>query len=99
MNATIAPPGLARERTSLAWRRTALAFTVNSVLLLRSSEAWLQVAALVVLAAAAGVAAISARTFRDPETHGWFAGGKLRAELLVSSAAAVGILDLVAVTR
>lgn len=99
MNRAMTPSGAQRERTSLAWRRTALAFTVNSVLLLRSSDAWLQVAALVVLAAAAGIAALSARNFRDPETHGWFAGGKFRAELLVFSAAAVGILDLVAVTR
>lgn len=99
MSATLTPSGAQRERTSLAWRRTALAFAVNSVLLLRSPDAWLQVAALLILAGAAGVAAMSARSFVDPDTHGWFASGKLRAELLVFLAAAVAVLDLVAVTR
>lgn len=76
-----------------------MAFTVNSVLLLRSPDAWLQVGALLVLAAAAGIATMSAKNFVNPDTHGWFAGGNLRAELLVAAAAAVGVLDLVAVTR
>ncbi|GAC1418063.1 MAG: hypothetical protein NVSMB5_09200 [Candidatus Velthaea sp.] len=99
MNATPTPAVLARERTALAWRRTALAFTVNSLLLLRSSDAWLQVAAVFVLAIAAGIAALSARNFRDPDTHGWFARGNRRAEILVLLAASVGLLDLISVLR
>jgi uncharacterized membrane protein YidH (DUF202 family) len=90
--------GAARERTSLAWRRTALAFSVNGILLLRSSEGWVQVAAVITLTAAAAIAAMSSRTFRDQETHGWFVGRKYRAAFLVLFAAAVGILDLVAIT-
>jgi uncharacterized membrane protein YidH (DUF202 family) len=99
VNHTIAPPGAARERTSLAWRRTSLAFAVNSILLLRSPDAWLQVAALTALAAAAGIAAVSSTSFRNPDTRGWFAGGDRRAEVLALLAAAVGILDLIAITR
>jgi uncharacterized membrane protein YidH (DUF202 family) len=91
--------GLARERTSLAWRRTVLAFVVNAALLLRTGDGWLQAAGLVGLAIAAGLAAGSSWHFRDPETHGWFAAKRLRAEALVAIAAAFSVLDLIAMTR
>ncbi len=99
MNAAPAPPGAARERTSLAWRRTALSFAVNAILLLRSPNAWMQIAALTVLASAAGIAAVSAASFRNPHTHGWFASRKRGAQFLLFLAAVVGILDLLAITR
>ena len=89
--------GAARERTALAWRRTSLAFVVNGVLLARSSDAWLEVAALLVLAFATGVAAVSASTFRDRATSGWLAAGRRRGEVLVIAAAAVSVLDLIAI--
>jgi uncharacterized membrane protein YidH (DUF202 family) len=91
--------GAARERTSLAWRRTALAFAVNGILLLRSSDAWMQVTALTVVALAAGIAAVASTTFRYPHTHGCIAERKRRAELLLCASAAVSLLDLVAITR
>lgn len=97
MNA--AASGAARERTALAWRRTALAFAVNGILLMRGPEAWLQIAALLVVAAAAGIATVSAARFRDPATHGWLAGRRRRAVSIVLLAAAVGVLDLIAITR
>jgi len=94
-----APSGAARERTGLAWRRTALAFAINGVLLARSSDPWIQVGALIVLALAAGISAMSATSFRDANTRGWLAGGKRRGEFLLVLAAAVGVLDLAAITR
>ena len=93
------PQGAARERTALAWRRTSLAFAVNSLLLMRSPDAWVQVAALTALAAATGVSAVSAASFRDPETHGWLGGRRLRAELLLFLAVVFSVIDLVAITR
>jgi len=91
--------GLARERTSLAWRRTALAFVVNAALLLRAADGWVQVAALVGLAIAAGLGAASTLHFRDPESHGWFAERRYRAEAIVAIAAAFSALDLIAIVR
>jgi uncharacterized membrane protein YidH (DUF202 family) len=91
--------GAARERTGLAWRRTALAFAINGVLLARSSDKWIEVGALIVLAIAAGFSAISATSFRGANTRGWLAGGKRRGEFLLVLAGAVGILDLVAIVR
>ena len=88
-----------RERTGLAWRRTSLAFALNGVLLARATDAWLQVAALVVLALAAGIAASSAMTFRDSRATGWFAAGPRRSELLLVAVVAVCILDLIAISR
>jgi Domain of unknown function (DUF202) len=88
--------GAARERTGLAWRRTSLAFALNGVLLVRSSEPWLEVAALLVLAFATAIAAFSASAFRDPRTPGWLSGRR-RDEILAIAAAVVGILDLVAI--
>lgn len=89
--------GAARERTGLAWRRTSLAFALNGVLLARSSEPWLEVAALLVLAFAAAVATFSASTFRDPRTSGWLSSGSRRDEIFAVAAAIVGVLDLVAI--
>jgi uncharacterized membrane protein YidH (DUF202 family) len=98
MNARAFDNGVARERTSLAWRRTALAFAVNALLLLHSANVAISIAALTALALACGVAAASALTFRNPQTRGWFAG-RLRAELLVGIATIFGVLDLIAITR
>jgi len=95
-----APAGLARGRTALAWRRTALAFAGNGILLARSSDLWIVVAAFAVLALAAGIAATSALAFRNPDTHGWIADRKRRGDaLLVMLAAAIGVLDVVAIAR
>jgi uncharacterized membrane protein YidH (DUF202 family) len=91
--------GAARERTGLAWRRTALAFAINGVLLARSSDKWIEVGALIVLAIAAGISAMSATSFRDKHTRGWLAGGKRRGEFLLVLVAAVGILDVAAIVR
>jgi uncharacterized membrane protein YidH (DUF202 family) len=91
--------GAARARTGLAWRRTALAFAINGVLLARSSDKWIEVGALIVLALAAGISAMSATSFRDAHTRGWLAGGKRRGEFLLVLAGAVGILDLAAIVR
>jgi uncharacterized membrane protein YidH (DUF202 family) len=90
------PYGAARERTALAWRRTSLAFVLNGVLLVRASDAWLQVAALLVLAFATGIAAASATAFREPRISGWPAGRR-RGEILALAAALVGVLDVVAI--
>ncbi len=91
--------GLARERTSLAWRRTALAFVVNAALLLRSGDPRIEAAAFAGLAIAAGLAAASALHFRDPSTHGWLAGRRFRAEALVVVAAVFSTLDVIAIAR
>jgi uncharacterized membrane protein YidH (DUF202 family) len=94
-----APTGAARERTGLSWRRTALAFALNGVLLARTPDKWIEVGALIVLAIAAGLSAMSATSFRDANTRGWLAGGKRRGEFLLVLAGAVGILDLAAIVR
>lgn len=100
MNRDATPSGAARERTGLAWRRTALAFAINGVLLLaRSSDQWIEVGGLIVLGLAAGIAAMSATSFREANTRGWLAGGKRRGESLLVLVGAVGILDLAALTR
>jgi hypothetical protein len=99
VNRAAAPSGAARERTGFAWRRTALAFAINGVLLARSSDRWIEVGALIVLALAAGISAMSATSLRNANTRGWLAGGKRRGEFLLVLAGAVGILDLAAITR
>jgi uncharacterized membrane protein YidH (DUF202 family) len=99
MNARDADRGAARERTSLAWRRTALACVVNAALLLRAGDGWLQAAAFFGLAIATGLAAASALSFRDSQTRGYFAGRRFRAETLVLIVAAFSALDLIAITR
>lgn len=50
-------PGLAQERTSLAWQRTALAILTGSMLLARLTFDVLGVPALVLMLAAAALAA------------------------------------------
>ncbi len=97
MNARAAPPGAQRERTALAWRRTALAFAGNGILLARSPQSWIVIGSFVVMALAAGLAATSGMTFRSRETHGWLAGRKRRAAVLVALAAVVGVLDIAAI--
>ena len=92
-------PGTAWERTGLAWRRTSLAFAVNGVLLLRAADAWVQVAALVVLAFAGALATAGGTTFRRARSPGRLAGGRRRAELLTIAAVAVGALDCIAILR
>jgi uncharacterized membrane protein YidH (DUF202 family) len=99
VNRDAPPSGAQRERTGLAWRRTALAFAINGVLLARSSDKWIQVGALIVLALAAGIAAMAATSFRDPNTRGWLAGGKRRGEFLLVVVGAVGVLDAAAIVR
>ncbi len=99
MTAPPAAAGAARERTSLAWRRTALAFAVNGVLLLRAGDAWVQIAGMAVLAAAAAIAAAASATFRNRESHGWLAGRPVRGAALVLAAAAVSVLDAIAIAR
>jgi len=91
--------GAQRERTSLAWRRTALAFAVNGVLLLRAADAWVQVAGLLVLATASGIAAVGAATFREADTLGGLAGRGAHGSALLAVTAAIGVLDLIAIVR
>ncbi|MDB5042945.1 MAG: hypothetical protein JWN27_3671 [Candidatus Eremiobacteraeota bacterium] len=99
MNPDAARSGAARERTGLAWRRTALAFAINGVLLARSSDKWIEVGALIVLALAAGIAAMSATSFRQRNARGWLAGGKRRGEFLLALVGAVSLLDLADIVR
>jgi len=99
VNADVSRSGAQRERTGLSWRRTALAFAINGVLLARSSDKWIEVGALIVLALAAGIAAMASTSFRDANTRGWLAGGRRRGEFLLVLTGAVGILDLAAITR
>lgn len=94
-----APPGLQRERTALAWRRTAFAFAGNGLLLTRSADTWIVVGSFAVMAIAAGLAATSGITFRSRDTHGWIAGRKRRAAILVALAGGVGLLDVAAIVR
>ena len=95
-----ADTGAARERTSLAWRRTALAFALNGVLLLRAPDTWMQVAALLVIAFATATAAAAAGTMsRDGATSGWFAAGRRRSTLACVAALAVCVLDCIAIIR
>lgn len=54
--------GLARERTSLAWTRTALALVVNGGLVLLRHEDAFPLAVSIVLAALAGLVALLAVT-------------------------------------
>lgn len=91
--------GAARERTALAWRRTALAFALNGVLLLRASDVWVQVAALLVIAFATASAAAAATAFRGPAVTGWFAAGRLRAAVAYGATTAVCVLDVIAIVR
>ena len=97
MTGANAPPGAQRERTALAWRRTALTFAGNGILLTRASDTRIVVAAFALLALAAGLAAASAMTFRDRETHGWIVAAEGRADLLMFLGAAVSLLDIVAI--
>ena len=99
MTAPPAAGGAARERTSLAWRRTALAFAVNGVLLLRASDAWVQIAGMAVLAGSAAIAATASARFRDGDTHGWLSGSTRRGAALVLFAGAVSLLDAIAIAR
>lgn len=92
-------PGLARERSALAWRRTALAFAGNGILLARSSDAWIVIGAIIVLTVAAGIATTAALAFRNPDTHGWIAGRERRDYLLLFLAMSIGIMDIVAIAR
>jgi uncharacterized membrane protein YidH (DUF202 family) len=96
---TAPDPGAARERTSLAWRRTALAFAVNGVLLLRASDTWVQISGMAVLAGATAIAGAASASFRDPAGHGWLAGRTARGGVLVAVACAVSLLDLIAIAR
>jgi len=96
---TAVAPGAARERTSLAWRRTALAFAVNGLLLLRAPDAWIQIAGMVVLATSTAIAAASAATFRERDTSGWLDGRLTRGRALLAVAAAISVLDLIAIVR
>ncbi len=91
--------GAPRERTALGWRRTALAFAGNGILLARSSDTWIVIAAFGVLALAAGIAATSAMTFRDPQTHGWIAARKRRDYVLLLLTTSVAALDIIAILR
>ncbi len=99
MTSVPATAGAARERTSLAWRRTALAFAVNGLLLLRAADAWVQVAGMLVLATSTAIAAASAASFRDRDTPGWLAGRVARARLLLALTVAISVLDLIAIAR
>jgi putative membrane protein len=91
---TAAPlPGAAPERTALAWRRTSLAFAVNGVLLVRTNVAWIQVAALAVLAFATAIAAFSGQLFRRPP----MTAGRRRGVAIAVAGALVGLLDLIAI--
>jgi uncharacterized membrane protein YidH (DUF202 family) len=94
-----AAAGAQRERTSLAWRRTALAFAVNGVLLLRANDAWVEIAGMAVLAASTAMAAAASARFRDRDTHGWLGGRSRRGAVLVAIVAAVSLLDLIAIVR
>lgn len=93
------PPGVARERTALAWRRTALTFAGNGILLARSSDEWIVISAFALFAIAAGTATTAALAFRDPDTHGWIASGKRRDHLLLFLVICIGVLDIVAIAR
>ncbi|HEY4439555.1 MAG TPA: DUF202 domain-containing protein [Candidatus Elarobacter sp.] len=86
-------PGAAAERTALAWRRTSLAFAVNGVLLVRTNVAWIQVAALVVLAFATAIAAFSGRLLRRPP----MTAGRRRGVAIAAAGTLVGLLDLIAI--
>jgi len=93
------PPGAQRERTALAWRRTALAFAGNGILLARSPDTWIVIGSFAVLALAAALAATSSRAFRNRETHGWIADRKRRDLGLVALTATVSLMDIVAIVR
>lgn len=62
-------PGLQRERTALAWNRTAVAVVVVALLLVRSglvtAQPALAVLGTVLLAAAAGIVLFAERRSRD----------------------------------
>jgi uncharacterized membrane protein YidH (DUF202 family) len=94
-----APPGAARERTALAWRRTSLATAVNAILLLRSSQVWIEVAGLALLSIATFIAAGGAAAFRDPGTFGVLGGKEMRARLAFALVIAIGLVDILAIVQ
>ena len=99
MSVAGADHGAARERTALAWRRTSLAFAANGILLARSHDVWIAVAAFIVLAFAAGIATMAARAFRSNEIHGFLVARERRDRVFVIATVAVSAIDLCAIAR
>jgi uncharacterized membrane protein YidH (DUF202 family) len=91
------PSGAQRERTALAWRRTALAVAVNGVLLVHCPNSWIEISGFVVLALAAAIAAGASLAMSKPQTSGWIGTSHSRAALCVAVAIAVAVLDLLAI--
>ena len=92
-------PGLARERTWLAWQRTAVVIGANGILLLRSADIRIVASAFVVLAVATliGVWSSSSLAERMTERRGVAFRERWMNAAMLALAVAVAALDLGAV--
>ena len=93
-------PGAARERTWLAWQRTAIVIAANGILLLRSPDRWIGVSAILVICAAPWIAfATSSSVIEHLDDAAAQGRGRRNIRILLGLAIGVSALNLIAILR